>query len=301
MSPEQPSNKTTYPIDPESGTEMARLMFQERLFNENMGGVLSEQDPEVVKNLKDVVDLACGPGGWILNLAYALPETNIVGIDISKSMTDYARTQAWTQGLNNTTFQTGNILDPLPFDDHSFDLVNIRFIEGFVSKSKWPPLIDECVRITRPGGIIRITEADNYGVTNSPAYQKITNFVLQGQHLLGNAFSADGHSSGLIPACGSFLIKAGCTEVARKAHILDFSTPMPLHDTYTKDVVIAFRLGAKVMSKLADLSEEEWIKLVDQMEIEMISEDFCGVLIYVTTWGKVPAKPEQTDQQTTNA
>jgi ubiquinone/menaquinone biosynthesis C-methylase UbiE len=301
MSPEQPSNKTTYPIDPESGAEMARLMFQERLFNENMGGTLIEQDPEFVKNLKDVVDLACGPGGWILNLAYELPDTNIVGIDLSQSMTDYARAQAWSQGLNNTKFQSGNILESLPFDDHSFDLVNARFIEGFVSKSKWPALIDECIRITRPGGIIRITEADNYGVTNSPAFQKITDFVLQGQHQLGNAFSADGHSSGLIPACGSFLIKAGCTEVTRKAHILDFSAPMSIHDAYTKNVLAAFRLGGKMMSKLVSLSEEEWLKLVDQMEIEMMGDDFCGVLIYVTTWGKVPAKPEQTNQQTTNA
>jgi hypothetical protein len=36
----------------------------------------------------------------------------------------------------------------------------------------WPVLIQECMRITRPGGIIRLTEFDTYGTTNSPAVEK---------------------------------------------------------------------------------------------------------------------------------
>src|SRR5579859_5211735 len=95
-----PQNDRTYFIDAENAAEMARLTNQDRLITKLMGGLFPEHlDP--VHNIHDILDISCGPGGWVLDVAQAYPEKWVTGIDISTLMIEYARYQAYSQGLNN--------------------------------------------------------------------------------------------------------------------------------------------------------------------------------------------------------
>src|SRR5437867_767681 len=130
--PTDPSqkNENTYVIDPESATEMARLMNQDRIITENMGSLLPEQLD--LSNTRNILDVACGPGGWALNVASAYPDIEVVGVDISKPMIEYARAQAWSRGLENVSFEVMSALEPFTFPDNSFDGVNARLLVGFM-------------------------------------------------------------------------------------------------------------------------------------------------------------------------
>src|SRR5690348_11473169 len=74
----------SYFIDHESAAEMARLLDQDRLYTEAMGGFFSERAD--LSNLHRVLDIGCGPGGWVQELAFAYPDKEIVGIDVSEAM-----------------------------------------------------------------------------------------------------------------------------------------------------------------------------------------------------------------------
>ena len=89
MSTDPPPSENTYILDAESGTEMARLMKQDRLLTQGMGGLFPERDD--VSSMHAILDIACGPGGWVLDVAYAYPKIEVVGIDISNTMIEYAR------------------------------------------------------------------------------------------------------------------------------------------------------------------------------------------------------------------
>src|SRR5690348_6391598 len=155
-SPSSSSNENAYVIDVESASELARLLHQDHLVTKSMGGLLVEQSD--TSNIHDVLDIASGPGGWALELADRNPQINVVGIDISQSMIEYARALAKAQKLKNIEFFVMDVLKPLDFPAASFDLVNARFLQGFMPSSAWPVLIQECLRVCRPGGIIRLTE-----------------------------------------------------------------------------------------------------------------------------------------------
>ncbi len=58
----------TYVIDAESGAEMARLIDQDRIATRAMGGLFSERDD--LSTIFDVLDIGCGPGGWVLDVAH---------------------------------------------------------------------------------------------------------------------------------------------------------------------------------------------------------------------------------------
>src|SRR5215469_18498160 len=122
MAENQPSETGhTYVLDPESATEMARLMLQDRLLTEGMHGVFPERVD--LKNIQAILDVGCGPGGWALDVAHTYPDRRVFGIDISTTMITYAQAQASAQRLSNVTFTVMNALQPLDFETGTFDLV----------------------------------------------------------------------------------------------------------------------------------------------------------------------------------
>ena len=103
----QPPKSNVYISDPESGAEMARLIDQDRLVTKGMGGLFPERSNDF-SGIHRVLDGACGPGGWALEIAFKYPEIEVVGFDVSQAMIDYANAQARVQGLENASFQVMN-------------------------------------------------------------------------------------------------------------------------------------------------------------------------------------------------
>jgi ubiquinone/menaquinone biosynthesis C-methylase UbiE len=139
MPTELPRDENTYILDSESATEMARLISQDRLITQGMGSLFPEQLD--ISNFHTILDIACGPGGWVCDVAFANPDTQVTGIDISNKMIEYARAMAWSQRLENTSFQVMDVLKPLDFPDNSFDLVNARFLVAFMPKQVQPFMV----------------------------------------------------------------------------------------------------------------------------------------------------------------
>lgn len=58
----------------------------------------------VLKEDENVLDVGCGPGKY--SLEFAKRGQNVIGIDISPKMIEFARENAQTEGLNNVSFDT---------------------------------------------------------------------------------------------------------------------------------------------------------------------------------------------------
>jgi len=286
MPTDPPPKENTYILDDETGTEMARLMKQDRLLTKGMGGLFPERDD--ISTMHSILDIACGPGGWVLDVAYTYPKIDVVGIDISRAMVEYARAQAWSQGLNNASFQIADALKPLAFDDNSFDIVNGRFLVGFMPAVAWPKLITECMRITRPGGIIRLTEFDEPGTTNSAAYARFNAMTFRAIQRSGLLTSPDGRNFGITPLMSRFLYEGGCQNISSKAHIIDFSSWTDTYDIMYQNCMVAFKLVQPFLIKMGAATPEEADELYQQMLIELMSQDFSGVWSYLTVWGEKP-------------
>ena len=71
-----------------------------------------------------VLDVACGPG--LLVCAFAKVVRHATGIDLTPAMLEQARELQRQQGLQNVTWQQGDVL-PLPYEDGTFSIVSARF------------------------------------------------------------------------------------------------------------------------------------------------------------------------------
>ncbi len=280
-----PKSENVYFNDPNSGAEMARLLDQDRLITHGMGGLFPERGNDF-SGIHRVLDGACGPGGWAMEVAFTHPEIEVVGFDISQEMIDYARAQARVQGLDNASFQAMNLLKPLDFPDNSFDLVNVRFV-NFLPAAAWPQLARELVRITQPGGFVRLTESEWWYFTNSPALENLNAMVIRAIKVQGG-FSQTGRFTGILPMLGRLLLDAGCVNIKLVSHAIDFSVGTERYEGFRRDASVVFKLFQPFIIRMGVATQEELDRLYDQMILEMLQEDFRGLMLPLTALGEKP-------------
>src|SRR5579883_2140428 len=146
---------TYFVQDRQNEREMRRLIVQDQMITRAMGGALSEQAAPA--SLHRILDIGCGTGGWLLELAEAYPTMSLAGIDINRNMIEYAREQALVRKVaERVELRVMDALLVLEFPPAYFDLVNLRFSVSFMRTWDWPKMLGEMLRIARPGGIIRI-------------------------------------------------------------------------------------------------------------------------------------------------
>ena len=282
-----PSQSGNYYILGDSNTEMVHLIEQDRNFNTSMGGLFPEQSKEYLSSIHHVLDIACGPGGWALEVAQAYPHMQVTGVDISAGMVDYATVQAHASGLDNVSFKVGNIAEPLDFANESFDLVNARHIEEVIPVTAFAPLFKEMFRISRHDGTIRITGSE-WGVTNSPAYETLMERLLRASRIAELDFSADGRNIGISPWLHRFLRDAGCVNVQERPSFLDCSAGAKLHQSGYRDLTLAFELMRPFLIGVGVAAPEEFDQLLRRLSLEMLEESFRGIVYTLTAWGQKP-------------
>lgn len=281
-------NKNAYILPTESAAEMSRLIDQDRMATRAMDGLFPTNID--LSGIQHVLDVACGPGGWAQEVAFHYPEIQVTGIDISQTMTEYARTCAKVQNLENATFEVMDATQPLQFPDASFDIVNARAMIGFLNKASWPGVISEFVRITQPGGFIVLTETDSVGYTNAPAFETLSYYGSQALLRTGHSFHPRGVNFGITPLLGRFLQDAGCQNIQQRAHVVDYSAGSPAHQPMCANMKVGQKLIQPLLVKLGLATQEELDTLYNQSMAEMMSDDFRGLMYILSVWGSVGEK-----------
>jgi SAM-dependent methyltransferase len=112
-----------------------------------------------------ILDAGCGSGSMARMLAGKFPAARVVGVDLRPDYLEYARTRAQTEGLDNLTFEQGDIFR-LPFSAASFDLVWSKYV---LQWTKDPAAaVVEFHRVTKPGGSVVCCNFDGFAVTHWP-------------------------------------------------------------------------------------------------------------------------------------
>jgi len=276
----------TYLLDAGSPAEMARLIDQDRILTKSMGGPLvGLPDPSTFNT---VLDLGCGPGGWILDVAFAYPHLEVAGVDISQIMINYANARARSQYLSNASFGIMDITKPLDFADNSFSLVNARCLSAVLRRDAWPAFIAECYRILHPGGTLRLTELVDIGITNSPSYERIADLWYLASWKAGYGFSSDGRNLGISHMLPSLLRNIKMQNIQYKAHVLEISTNTEAWPEFYYNAEVGGQQVRPFLVKTGLITQMDLELLYQQAIIEILSENFCGMWHHMSAWGNKP-------------
>ncbi|RUS19654.1 S-adenosyl-L-methionine-dependent methyltransferase, partial [Endogone sp. FLAS-F59071] len=148
---------------PEDDREADRLHQLNFLLKEVFGENIMSSAQDCLRTGTRILDVGCGPGTWILDLATEHPQVEFVGIDIANMFPETIRPA-------NVDFVKANVLEGLPFDEE-FDLVQMRNMDMAFLETEWPEVIREIYRVLKPGGYIQLMEGGDF-VTEDPEAEK---------------------------------------------------------------------------------------------------------------------------------
>ena len=273
---------STYVVEDRSDQEeLNRLSIQDRLFTATMGGVLAEQLEQTV--FSHVLDVGCGTGGWLIELAQKMPTCKIlIGVDVSLTFVEYARAQAKAAGVSDRVeFHVADALRMLEFPTNFFDLVNHRAGMGWLRTWDWRKLLEEYQRVCRSGGVVRVTEPE-WAVSNSPALTRISGLIVQAFSQAGYLFAPTWN--GLTSHLASLVQQYGLQKVQTRVSTLHYRAGTPEGQAFVQDLSLATRTVLPFLHKWITVPED-YEDLYQQMLHETQQPDFEATLNLLTAWG----------------
>ncbi len=276
---EKQEHPSTYVVQDRSNQEeLTRLLLQDRMITAGMGGVLPEQLD--VTRFQRLLDIGCGPGGWLLDVAQQYPHlTSLIGVDISGKMIDYAREQASAQQVSDRVeFLVMDALRMLEFPDAFFDGVHMRFAHSFLRVWDWPKLLLEVRRILKPGGLLLITETTLTSTSTSPASSSLKQLLAQALTQAGHVFP-----EGIIEGLPRMLRQHHFEPV--RTHLLEitYHAGTPEGDLLIEDLKRIYRTAAPFLRKWVRLPEN-YEELYQHMLQEVRAPDFVVQWPLITLW-----------------
>lgn len=276
---EQPS--TYFVQDRSNQEEMARLEIQDKMITAGMGGVLPELDNPA--SLRRVLDVGCGTGGWLMETARTYQEIEkLVGVDISGKMVAYASTRAEESNLGDRVqFQVMDALRTLELPDATFDLSNHRFGNSWLRTWDWKKIFLEYLRVTRPGGIIRITESEVVE-SNSPALTKLLTIFLEAFYHAGRYFTLS--RDGITSHIKRLMTEHAIQDVQTRGYSIVYRAGTVEGQQFYKDMLHVFRVSLPFFQKFTNVPGD-YQEIYQQALKEMQQPDFVATWRLLTAWG----------------
>ncbi|HLZ58817.1 MAG TPA: methyltransferase domain-containing protein [Ktedonosporobacter sp.] len=279
---------STYVVQDRSHQEeMTRLQMQDHLLTSGMGGVLADQEGPT--SFRRVLDVGCGTGGWLLETAKAYPMIQLlIGVDVSKHMVDSAREQSVHQQMSDhVEFHVMDALRMLEFPTNYFDLVNERLGGSYLRTWEWPKLLNECQRVCKRGGVIRLTES-GVASSNSPALTSLSQLIRETFYHAGYLFTSedDGVTSHLAHLLYQY---AGVEQVQTQPHALHYRAGTLEGQLFYDDMKQIFRTILPFLRRWTRIPDD-YETTYQQMLNEMQQPDFEVTWHLLTAWGNVERK-----------
>jgi len=272
---------TYFVQDRSNKDELHRVRLQDQMFTRGMGGTLSEQqDPTIFTS---VLDIGCGTGGWLLEVAKTYPTISLLtGIDISGKMLAYARKEAESQKLaDRVRFYQMDALQTLDFPNAHFDLVNQRSGGSYLRTWDWPKLLEEILRVMRPGGTIRLTEVEEPIESTSDALTTLDHLFFQVLYQAGHFFASS--PTGLIDKAAYILNQYGTQDIQTRVHTLQYRAGTAEGRHFIEDMKLIHQTLTPFLSRWTRLPADHQ-ETYQQMLKDFQQPDFLANWKLVTLW-----------------
>lgn len=110
-----------------------------------------------------MLDVGCGPGTITCDLATRV--ASVVAIEPVEAILVKAEATASERGVDNVTFEVGSVYE-LRFEDDTFDVVHAHQVLQHLTDPV--TALREMLRVTKPGGIVAVRDADYQGMAWFP-------------------------------------------------------------------------------------------------------------------------------------
>lgn len=229
------------------------------------GGLLPNQVN--LEQVRCALDVACGSGEWILDMAWQYPQIQFVGLDTNPQRMSYARAVAKVRGVENVNFVVADMLCTQLPAAH-YDLVHGRLLSVLLRPSTNWMLCAELLRLCAPGGYVILCELCSPRTNSAACTYWFDLLRLATQHAECLTEEAD-H----LPL---LLKQAGCHSVDQISTLIDISYATPAHTTLCTRVWDVMEYLKPLLLRQRVISPSHLEQLCVEALMELGAESFAG-------------------------
>jgi len=139
--------------------------------------------------------------------------------------------------------------------------------------------------VVRPGGVIRITEAEPFVVSTKSALTELCFLLLRALHQAGHLFTTE--SDGLTSRLADVMSQYGIVNVQKHTYPLEYRAGTAGGQQFYENERDFFRTIVPFLKKWTHVPED-YEELYQQAMREMQEADFVGTWNLLTVWGNAP-------------
>jgi ubiquinone/menaquinone biosynthesis C-methylase UbiE len=295
--------------------EVARHLLLFHQLSQALGGPVPTERLDLAR-ISSVLDVACGAGGWTLDLACAYPRLQVTGIDASARCITSAQRLAKEGGFSNVRFL---VQDPGALQEVEsqlpgapFDLIHVAFLAPALLRMDYPTLLRTLLWLCSPGGMVYWTEME-FPITNSPAFERLTALTCNALAASGHTFvppsmqalAAFFHSErpgtretlprverrhlGITPMLGNWFHQVGYRQIQQVPIAIEVSSGTEAHPCFTLQVEAFVQQITPFLLAQGVLTEEACEQLCVQVKAEVQQDTFCGLCSLLSVLGQAPS------------
>lgn len=227
-----------------------------------------------------VLDMLCGSGRWVLDLAHSAPDLQVEGIESNKGLYQYALASRAVQRRKNAYFIYGSPIHIPTRQDHFYDLVHLRFTSMRCQEAELLAMLREGLRIGK--GQICWIEAGELETPYSACARWHT--------LLRTLLQREGHLLCSGAQMVRHLHEAGWRDVQYQASIIDLSAGAPGYHMFARDWHWMALYLAPLAQRWNLATREELALWHRDLTVELLSAQFQARWTLHTVIGRVPLK-----------
>jgi ubiquinone/menaquinone biosynthesis C-methylase UbiE len=227
-----------------------------------------------------VLDVGCGAGTWIAEMARRYPSVQFIGIDTDIQCIQQARDL--TTPLSNTLFLLQDMYQLMGgiFESGAFDLVHLRFMVGTVPYSRFEQLLQSLARLLKKGGVLVLCEVE-LPLTSSCACDLLEAMLLSALLARGQAYS-QGYTQriGMMEWIRYWLVSNSCLklQVAEEyIHSLPISYGNKAHNLFCQQVLLLAEQISPYLLAAGVANQQLLANIQQQLQHEIKGREFCGV------------------------
>ncbi|KAI7863439.1 S-adenosyl-L-methionine-dependent methyltransferase [Spinellus fusiger] len=207
-----------------------------------------------------IVDIGCGNGYWLMDLASQYPDCFFVGIVSSPE--DMPNTLL----LPNIQFEIVNLVDGLELDDNSVDLVHMRGLSLSCTLIDWSDVLREVYRVLKPSGIVQLEEI-LFAPTETALIESFIETVRNIMLAAGMDYDIAQNQPKLIQTLGFKLMQS------TKNRINFASAPGNLGSEFISVILHGFEYSRSFLAPRMGLSEEDYLHRVEMVCAQCVRND----------------------------